>query len=174
MDLEARIKQMREEIKEKQKQLARWEDELAEYKNQQEQRKHYVASKEIIEYIEQRSGKIINMSTIKRWADEGYLGEVIDERERFWALKGKQGKKRNLYQKDSVFSFLHERGYLSPRYEILDEVQYGAESASFPATVLDVRLENGHFLYTIQLQDYTIIAAVDEKQLKGAERNGEH
>ncbi|MED0676575.1 MULTISPECIES: hypothetical protein [Aneurinibacillus] len=33
------------------------------------------------------------MSTIKRWTDEGYLEEVIDERERFWALKLKQGKK---------------------------------------------------------------------------------
>ncbi|ERI06938.1 hypothetical protein [Aneurinibacillus aneurinilyticus] len=174
MDLEDRIKHIKQKIEEKQALLAELEAKLTEYKSQQEQRKHYMASKEIIDYIEQRSGKIINMSTIKRWTDEGYLGEVIDEREHFWALKTKQGKKRNLYKRATVFPFLYARGYIFPYYDILDEVLYLTETASFPATVTDIRMEDGQFLYKIQLPDYTIIDSVNEKQLKGAEPNGKY
>ncbi|GED13018.1 hypothetical protein [Aneurinibacillus migulanus] len=174
MELEVRVKHLRQEIKEKQALLADLEEKLIEYKSQQEQRKYYVSSKEIIDYIEHRSGKLINMSTIKRWADEGYLGEVSDEREQFWALKTKQGKKRNLYKKAIVFSFLYTRGYLFPYYDILDEVLYSTETTSFSAIVTDIRMENGQFLYKIQLPDYTIIDDVNEEQLKGAERDGKY
>ncbi|GEN32786.1 MULTISPECIES: hypothetical protein [Aneurinibacillus] len=174
MDLEVRIENLKQEIKEKQNLLAELEEKLTEYKNQQERRKQYMSSKEIIDYVENRSGKLINMSTIKRWTDEGYLGEVIDEREHFWALKTKQGKKRNLYRKSTVLSFLYNRGYIAPYYNVLDEVLYSTENASFSAVVIDVRMENGQFLYKIQLQDYTIIDNIDEKQLKGAENDGEY
>lgn len=174
MELEERITHIKQEIKEKQALLAELEEKLTEYKSQKEQRKHYVASKEIIDHIEHRSGKTIHMSTIKRWTDEGYLGEVTDEREQFWALKTKQGKKRHLYKKEAVFSFLYAKGYLFPYYDILDEVLYHTETASLSATIIDIRMEDGQFLYKIQLPDYTIIDSVNEKQLKGAEHNGKY
>ncbi|MED0678554.1 hypothetical protein P4S83_03510 [Aneurinibacillus thermoaerophilus] len=86
------------------------------------------------------------MSTIKRWTDEGYLGEVIDERERFWALKLKQGKKRNLYSVSIVFSFLYEKRYIAPLYDILDEVMYTDGDEMLYAVVTDVRMSEGRFL----------------------------
>jgi hypothetical protein len=172
MDLETCIENLKQEIKEKQALLAELEEQFKEYNTQQERRKHYVSSKEIIDYVESRSGKVLNMSTIKRWTDEGYLGEVIDERQCFWALKTRQGKKRNLYRKSVVFSFLYEKGYVSPYYGILDEVFYCVKNNPVSAVEMDVRMESGRFLYKIQLPDYTVIENVDEKLLKGAKDNG--
>ncbi|WP_052947528.1 hypothetical protein [Aneurinibacillus tyrosinisolvens] len=172
MDLEIHIENLKREIQEKQKLLAELEENLKSCKEQNELRKQYIASKEIIDYVQERSGKLINMSTIKRWTDEGYLGEVIDERAQFWALKTKQGKKRNLYNKSTVFSFLYTKGYIAPYHDILDEVQYCGDNRRLQATVISVRLEKGRFLYKLQLPDYTVLEDVDEMRLEGVEGDG--
>jgi predicted nuclease with TOPRIM domain len=172
MELEKQIQTLKEEIEKKQALLKELEEKWKEYKAQQEERERYVSSKEIIDYVMERSGKTINMSTIKRWTDEGYLGDVVDERDHFWALKTKQGKKRNLYSKEVAFMFLYQKGYIAPYYEILDEVVYCAEEESYSGVVVDVQMRNGSFLYTIQLADYTLLHDIDEKMLVGVCEDG--
>ena len=98
-DLEALLKKTEEKIKEQQMLLKDLSKRLEALEEQEKERKNYISSKEIINLVFRKIGKTLNMSTIKRWADEGYLGEVIDEKEKFWALRSKQGKKRFLYPK---------------------------------------------------------------------------
>lgn len=152
-DLEALLKKTEEKIQEQQLLLKDLSQRLEALDEQEEERENYISSKEIIDLIFKKIGKSINMSTIKRWADEGYLGEVIDEKEKFWALHSKQGKKRFLYPKINTYNFLYEKGYLLPEFEVLDRVLI-KEQANDPVIgiIIDSHLSQGQFLYTIQVE----------------------
>ncbi|KIL73209.1 hypothetical protein [Bacillus badius] len=150
-DLEALLKKTEEKIKEQQMLLKDLSKRLEALEEQEKERKNYISSKEIIDLVFKKIGKTLNMSTIKRWADEGYLGEVIDEKEKFWALRSKQGKKRFLYPKVDTFHFLYEKGYLLPEFDVLDRVLVKLPSdEAVIGIVIDAYLHKGQFFYTIQ------------------------
>ncbi|SFE81779.1 hypothetical protein [Alteribacillus iranensis] len=166
-ELEEQIKLTENKILEEQEKLKELREHLKIVIEQEKERKHYISSKEIIDLIYKNTGKKINMSTVKRWADEGYLGEVIDEKDKFWALRSKQGKKRFLYPKINTHSFLYEKGYLHPEYEVLDRVvvkQPGQEK--FTGIVVDSILEKDQFQYTIQTEEtFEAIPNIKEEYL---------
>lgn len=143
---------------------------LKELVNQQKERAHYVSSSEILELIYHHTGKESTMSTIKRWADQGFLGEVIDEKEVFWALKTKQGKKRFLYPKKQVYRFLLDKALLRPRYDILDRVCIiDPQHANFyePAVVVKSEWLEDEFYYTLQAETtFSVVEQVAESWLK--------
>ncbi|WP_051331048.1 hypothetical protein [Aneurinibacillus terranovensis] len=170
MELEEAIERLRQEIQEKKSLLRQLEEELAQSKKQQECRKRYISSKEIVDFVAMRSGKTINMSTIKRWTDDGHLGDAIDEREHFWALKTKQGKKRNLYLRSVVFPFLYERGYIEPLYDILDEVCYIPQNLR--GVIMECDILEGEFVYKLQLPDLSSLEHIPERLLSNGENNG--
>ncbi len=158
--------ELEQRINEYESQLEQLRGQLAAVSEQEEERKQFVSSKEIIELIRQHTGRELNMSTIKRWADEGYLGEVLDEKQAFPALRTKQGKKRFIYLKETVYHFLFEKGYLVPAFEVLDQVWIGSERA----IVMDSVLQQGEFHYTVQIEStFTIQKGVKESCLRGGE-----
>ncbi|KMY53302.1 hypothetical protein AC623_04275 [Bacillus sp. FJAT-27231] len=169
-ELEAMLKKTEEKIKEQQLLLKDLSERLEALNKQEKEREKYISSKEIVELIFNKIGKTINMSTIKRWADEGYLGEVIDEKEKFWALQSKQGKKRFLYPKTNTYDFLYEKGYLLPEFEVLDRVLVTNQSSEpIVGIVIDSCLTKGQFLYTIQIEgSFETIKNVKEDILKEA------
>lgn len=168
-DLETMIKKTEEKIKEQQLLLDDLTERLEALNEQEKERKKYISSKEIIDLVFKKIGKTINMSTIKRWADEGYLGEVIDEKEKFWALHSKQGKKRFLYPKVNTYNFLYEKGYLLPEFEVLDRVVVNQSNDPIIGIVIESRLTKGQFLYTIQIEGaFETIKDVKESVLKEA------
>ncbi|WP_338752984.1 hypothetical protein [Bacillus sp. FJAT-52991] len=137
--------------------------------DQERERENYISSKEIIDLIEKKVGKKINMSTIKRWADEGFLGEVVEEKDKFWALQSKQGKKRFLYPKVDTYRFLHEeKGYLLPEYEVLDRVLVTqSEKEPLIGMVIDSHLHQDEFHYIIQIEgSFETLQDVKEKNLQ--------
>lgn len=140
--------ELEQRITEYEIELEQLRGQLAVVAEQEEMRKQFLSSKEIIERVHRYTGRELNMSTIKRWADEGYLGEVIDEKQAFPALRTKQGKKRFLYPKIDAYSFLYEKGYLTPAFDVLDQVWLGRERAM----VMDAVLEKGEFHYTVQIE----------------------
>lgn len=169
-DLEAMIVKTEEKIKEQQFLLADLYKRLEALSFQEKERENYISSKEIVDLVFKKIGKKMNMSTIKRWADEGYLGEVIDEKEKFWALHSKQGKKRFLYPKMNTYAFLYEKGYLLPEFDVLDRV-LAVQSAdeAIVGVVIDSRLHEGQFLYTIQIEgSYETVTNVKESDLQKA------
>ncbi|WP_339164989.1 hypothetical protein [Siminovitchia sp. FSL W7-1587] len=138
---------------------------------QEKKRRNYISSSEIVDFIFKHTGKKINMSTIKRWADEGYLGEIVEEKDKFWALERKQGKKRFLYPVIDVYHFLYEKGYLSPKYEVLDRVQITIpDGESFIGIVIDWELKQAKFLYMVQkegsLEKFTMISEEYMKKIE--------
>ncbi len=151
-ELEAEIQAIEEKIAHHQQELAEMKKELNILIEQEKERKNYISSSEIIELIQAQIGKKINMSTIKRWADEGYLGDIIEEREKFWALRHKQGKKRFLYPIMNVYQFLYEKGYLHPKYDILDRVKIHTQNESAFGIVIDSMLKEAKFHYTVQIE----------------------
>lgn len=165
--LEANIKSLEEKIKAQQLELEQLRKQLDALEVQEKERKKYVSSKEIVDLIYKNVGKKVNMSTIKRWADEGYLGEVIDEKEKFWALQSKQGKKRFVYPKVQAFTFLYEKGFLMPEYEVLDRVLItNQEHHQVIGIVIDCRLHKGEFLYSIQKEGkFEIAKDIKESEL---------
>ena len=168
-DLVTMIKKTEEKIKEQQLLLDDLTERLEALNEQEKERKKYISSKEIIDLVFKKIGKTINMSTIKRWADEGYLGEVIDEKEKFWALHSKQGKKRFLYPKVNTYNFLYEKGYLLPEFEVLDRVVVNQSNDPIIGIVIESRLTKGQFLYTIQIEGaFETIKDVKESVLKEA------
>ena len=91
-----------------------------------------------------------------------YIGDVVDEKQAFPALRTKQGKKRFLYPKEEVRQFLHEKGYLLPAFDVLDQVWLGGERAM----VMKAALQKGEFQYTVQLEStFDIQKGVMESQL---------
>jgi len=165
--LEDNIKTIEEKIKAYQEELNQLREELSALAEQEEERKKFVSSKEIVDLIYKKIGKKVNMSTIKRWADEGYLGEVIDEKEKFWALQSKQGKKRFVYPKVQAFTFLYEKGFLLPEFEILDRVVImNSDGSQTIGIVIDYRLDKGEFHYTIQIEGkFEILKEINERDL---------
>ncbi|SEM70359.1 hypothetical protein SAMN05192533_10522 [Mesobacillus persicus] len=166
-ELEANIKSIEEKVADYQQELIKLREQLHALDEQEIEREKFVSSKEIVDLIDKKVGKKVNMSTIKRWADEGYLGEVIDEKERFWALHSKQGKKRFLYPKVQALSFLYEKGLLLPEFETLDRVQMiDGDSSTVIGIVITCDLKDGEFLYNIQVEGtFDIIQAVKESRL---------
>ncbi len=155
-------KELELKIMEYEQQLKKWRKQLSAVAEQENTRKQFVSSREIIDLIKQQTGRQLNMSTIKRWADEGYLGEVIDEKKSFPALRSKQGKKRFLYPKADVYSFLYEKGYLHPAYDVLDQVLLDGERAM----VIDSGLEDGEFFYTVQIEaSFELKMKINESRL---------
>lgn len=150
-ELQAEIASVETKIKENQERLRMLYHELDELIAQEQERAHYISSKEIIDLIFAFTGKQGNMSMIKRWADDGHLGEVVDEKDKFWALRSKQGKKRFLYPKINVFAFLYERGILTPKYDVLDRIVFQASPADV-GIIISSRLQIDRFMYTIQLE----------------------
>ncbi|KAB7705589.1 hypothetical protein F9802_13715 [Bacillus aerolatus] len=171
-DLESMIKKLEEKIKNQQQLLQDLYTQLEALIEQEKEREQYISSKEIIDLVFKKIGKKINMSTIKRWADEGYLGEVIDEKEKFWALHAKQGKKRFLYPKAYAYTFLHEKGYLSSEFEVLDRVLVNAHANEQPiiGIIIDSCLNKDHFQYTIQIEgSFDVLKDVEESKIKSVE-----
>ncbi|MEW9668691.1 hypothetical protein [Ammoniphilus sp. 3BR4] len=143
---------------------------LKELINQEKERAHYLSSSEILELIYHHTGKESNMSTIKRWADQGFLGEVIDEKEVFWALKTKQGKKRFLYPKKQVYRFLFDKALIRPRFDILDRVRISdSKHPNFDeaAVVVKSGLMEDEFYYTLQTEtSFSVVEQVAESWIK--------
>lgn len=148
-DIEEKIKQVRARIVQATGELIELEKERLEALRLQGEREKYVSSQEILDLIARTSGRQGSLATIKRWADQGFLGEVINEREHFPTLVHKQGNKRFLYPKEAVYPFLLKKGLLRPRFDILDRVRLQGDP-SFHGIVVAVTLCNGTFLYTIQ------------------------
>jgi len=132
--------------------IAQLELERAAYLEQQQRRLNYLSSREILELLEARHGRVGSMATIKRWADSGALGEVIDEREAFPLLVNKQGNKRFLYPREDVLHFLREKGYLRPRYEVLDRVLFNKDTRRCPALIIAIEPCGNSFTYHVQLE----------------------
>lgn len=167
-EMAAEINALERKIEEQQHTLAQLKETLTCLEEQEAERRRFISSKEIIDMVYSHIGKRLNMSTIKRWADEGYLGEVIDEKERFWALKSKQGKKRYVYPKAAVFPFLNEKGYLKPKFAVLDAVKAKQEITGM---IIDFYLEKEHFCYTLQLDGtFQTISGINEEHLQLVEK----
>ena len=153
-ELEAEIKALEEKISQYQRDVIEMKKLLNTMIEQEKERKNYISSSEIVDLIYEQTGRKINMSTIKRWADEGYLGEIIEEREKFWALRHKQGKKRFLYPIVNVYQFLYEKGYLRPKYDVLDRVEINdPKRQKAIGIVIDSVLKDAEFYYTVQVED---------------------
>lgn len=164
-DLQSEILALEIKIKESQDRLLLLNRELEDLLKQEIERQNYISSKEIIDLIFERTGKTSNMSMIKRWSDDGFLGEVVDEKDLFWALRSKQGKKRFLYQKKYVYAFLYEKGFLKPAFDVLDRVSF-ADRSFGPGIVISSQLQGDVFIYTIQLeQSGQVRHHVEEKQI---------
>ncbi|OXS73293.1 hypothetical protein B1B05_18590 [Domibacillus enclensis] len=154
--------ELEQRITEYEMELEQLRSQLTLVAEQEAAREQFMSSKQIIELVRQQTGRELNMSTIKRWADEGYLGDVVDEKQAFPALRTKQGKKRFLYPKEEVRQFLHEKGYLLPAFDVLDQVWLGGERAM----VMKAALQKGEFQYTVQLEStFDIQKGVMESQL---------
>ena len=107
------------------------------------------------------------MSTIKRWADKGYLGPVYDEREKFPALSLGSGKQRNVYERSIVLKFLFERRYIRPIFEVLDLVRIKTCPDSPAGTIIRSHLGAAGFEYSVQREDNNkIFEDVAEDQLE--------
>jgi hypothetical protein len=140
-------------ITEYQEQVLKLEKELEVVLDQESTRSAYMSSKEVIELIENNTGRSIDMSTIKRWSDKGYLGDVFDERKMFWALNVGSGKQRNLYLQETVIDFLYSRGFISPKFAILDEVTLSDMPEDDVGTIIRNCLSISGFAYTVQFED---------------------
>lgn len=170
-ELETEIKEMEEKISQYKEELINMKEKLNILVEQEKERKNYISSSEIVDLVYEHIGRKINMSTIKRWADEGYLGEVIEEREKFWALRHKQGKMRFLYPIVNVYQFLYEKGYLRPKYDILDRVLVEKDGEKpMVGVVIESELKDAKFHYTIQIEGtFEQVSMIEEDCLKKLE-----
>lgn len=151
-DLLQRIQRLRDQIEADCQALNRLEAEWRQFLEQEKERKHYFSSKEILELIREHSGQEKNMTAIKRWADEGLLGEKIEEKERFPLLVHKQGNKRYLYPKPAVLQFLVRKQFIRPRFDILDQVVLTHFRPDQVGVVIASHLAQDWFVYTVQLE----------------------
>ncbi|MGC5323841.1 hypothetical protein [Brevibacillus sp. SYSU BS000544] len=169
-----RISQLRRQIMQDTQELAQLEEQYKNYLKQLELRKTYMSSREIIELVASYQGITKNMTAIKRWADEGLLGEKIDEREYFPLLVKKQGNKRFLFPRSAVYAFLASNNYIFPRFEIIDQVKYTRlnDGKKIPAVIISVHLHKDQFEYTIQEESTgELIHAVREVDLELVEED---
>ncbi|QRG65316.1 hypothetical protein [Brevibacillus choshinensis] len=165
-DYEQQMERIQQLIAELSEQLSQLEQEQLAYNQQRKRRQSYLSSREILELLEERQGRNGSMATIKRWADNGFLGDVVDEREQFPLLESKQGNKRFLYPRDAVLRFLHEKGLLCPAFDILDRVLLASPSGRFGALVTCVEREDVHFRYQVQLEETgEVVEGVPEEDL---------
>jgi hypothetical protein len=165
-DYDMLIRQLRRQIAELTEQLRELEIERQSYIRQRLRRSHYLSSREILQLLAARHGRTSSMATIKRWADEGHLGEVIEERQAFPLLATMQGRQRFLYLKRDVYRFLHEKGLLQPVYEVLDRVNILVENTPRWAVVVSSTLAEDHFVYDLQLEETgEILNHVPEEEL---------
>jgi hypothetical protein len=152
-DYDQQIARLKIQVLEATTQLAELENEKQTYLEQ-------------LDLLETRQGRIGSMASIKRWADNGYLGDVIDEREAFPLLEGKQGNKRYLYPRDVVLRFLHDKGLLSPAYEVLDRVQLMTAAGAAWALVTAIERDDHRFTYQVQLESSgDVLSSVAEEFL---------
>lgn len=158
-DYEQQIIRLQSQIAEWTEQLASLQSEQRAYREQYERRQGYLSSREILDLLEARQGRSASMSAIKRWADSGQLGAVVEEREMFPLLEGKQGNKRFLYPREDVLRFLHDRGLLRPAYDILDRVLLTTPCGSAAALVTAIERRADRFTYQVQLEETGEIAA---------------
>jgi hypothetical protein len=167
-DYDMLITQVRRQIAELAEQLRALESERQAYLRQRSRRSHYLSSREILQLLAARHGRTSSMATIKRWADEGHLGEVIEERQAFPLLSAKQGRQRFLYPKHDVYRFLHEKGLLQPVYEVLDRVNIWVENTPRWAVVVSSTLADDRFVYDLQLEETgEILNHVPEEKISG-------
>lgn len=152
-DYERQISRLRGQIAKLSNQLAQLEKQQQAYGEQCERRLAFLSSREILDLLAARQGRSGSIATIKRWADSGYLGEVVDEREVFPLLAGKQGNKRFLYPREAVYRYLHEKGLLRPAFDILDRVLLAAPSGSVRAVVTASERHGDRFTYQVQLEE---------------------
>ncbi|MEJ8546102.1 hypothetical protein [Brevibacillus borstelensis] len=157
-DYDQLIARLKRQIAETTERLERLEAERIACEKQRLERKRYVSSREILDLLASRSGRTGSMASIKRWADDGLLGTVIDEREAFPLLSGKQGNKRFLYPRRDVLRFLHGRGLLVPSFDVLDRVRLERSGQSVCAVITAVAVskadtEDELFVYQAQLEE---------------------
>jgi hypothetical protein len=164
-EIDEQMKRLRAQIIRATNELPRLEKKRAARLALLKERAKYVSSQEILELIYQSSGRKASLATIKRWADQGLLGEVINEREHFATLVHKQGNKRFLFRKEAVYPFLLSKGLLRPRFDILDQVIVHAEP-SHRGVVVAVFLCEDSFLYTIQREGSQETMMIKEVQLR--------
>ncbi|MFD2371469.1 hypothetical protein ACFSO0_16200 [Brevibacillus sp. GCM10020057] len=165
-DYEQQIIRLQSQIAKLTEQLASLRSEQSAYRKQCERRQDYLSSREILELLEARQGRSGSMATIKRWADSGQLGEVVDEREMFPLLDRKQGNKRFLYPREDVLRFLHDRGLLRPAYDILDRVLLCSPQGNQAALVTAIERRGDRFTYQVQLEETgEVVSEVAETDL---------
>lgn len=165
-DYDLEIRALKQKIVEAHALLSQLETESKNYLTQLERRKAFLSSREILDILETKAGRVGSMATVKRWADQGYLGDCIDERETFPLLVSKQGNKRFLFPRESVLSYLYKKGYLRPSYEVLDRVQVTRDSTCCWGIITSVERSDQHFTYQVQLEKTgEVLLAVPEEEL---------
>ncbi|RAT94268.1 hypothetical protein [Brevibacillus sp. Leaf182] len=164
-DYDLEIKVVKQKIADAHALLGQLETERKNYLTQLERRKAFLSSREILDILETKAGRVGSMATVKRWADQGYLGECIDERETFPLLTSKQGNKRFLFPRESVLTYLYKKGYLRPSYEVLDRVQLTRDSTCCWGIITSVERSDQHFTYQVQLDKTGEVLAVPEEEL---------
>ncbi|MCC8436688.1 hypothetical protein HP567_019255 [Brevibacillus sp. M2.1A] len=165
-DYDLEIKVVKQKIAEAQALLSHLETERKNYLMQLERRRAFLSSREILDILETKVGRIGSMATVKRWADQGYLGDCIDERETFPLLVSKQGNKRFLFPRESVLNYLYKKGYLRPSYEVLDRVQLTKDSTCYWGIITSVERSDQHFTYQVQLEKTReVLLSVPEEEL---------
>lgn len=164
-DYDLEIKIVKQKIADAYALLGQLETERKNYLTQLERRKAFLSSREILDILETKAGRVGSMATVKRWADQGYLGECIDERETFPLLTSKQGNKRFLFPRESVLTYLYKKGYLRPSYEVLDRVQLTRDSTCCWGIITSVERSDQHFTYQVQLDKTGEVLAVPEEEL---------
>lgn len=163
-DLEIRV--VKQKIADAHALLNQLETERKNYLTQLERRKAFLSSREILDILETKAGRAGSMATVKRWADQGYLGDWIDERETFPLLVRKQGNKRFLFPRESVLTYLYKKGYLRPSYEVLDRVQLTRDSTCCWGIITSVERSDQHFTYQVQLEKTgEVLLSVSEEEL---------
>ncbi|MGD8191221.1 hypothetical protein ACQCN2_14675 [Brevibacillus ginsengisoli] len=168
-ELQERIQRLREKIDAHREELIQLEEEWRSLQEQLRNRTRYLSSIEILDLIREKSGQEKNMTTIKRWADQGLLGEKIEEKEYFSLLVHKQGNKRFLFPKEAVYPFLAMKMLIRPRFEILDQimVQHQMTSQEQLGVIISHQLVEDQFVYTVQLeQNREIISNIAEHLLR--------
>lgn len=170
-DYDLLIARLRRQIEEATERLQQVEAERAAYEEQRRRRSAYLSSREILDLLAARHGRTGSMASIKRWADEGHLGAVIDEREAFPLLTGKQGNKRFLYPREDVFRFLYQKGLLTPAYDVLDRVRITRGRRQEWAVVISAELAVDCFRYHVQVEGSgEVVVGIPETELHPPER----
>ncbi|UED77600.1 hypothetical protein [Brevibacillus sp. DP1.3A] len=165
-DYDLEIKVVKQKIADAHALLTQLETERKNYLTQLERRKAFLSSREILDIMETKVGRVGSMATVKRWADQGYLGDCIDERETFPLLVNKQGNKRFLFPRESVLTYLYKKGYLRPSYEVLDRVQLTRENICCWGIITSVERSDQHFTYQVQLEKTgEVLLSISEEEL---------